>query len=424
MHPSPSLRSTFAALFLSLAPFATAADTIVVDDDGGPGVDFTNLPPAIAAADPGDLIVVRAGSYTWITLDKGLRILAEPGVTLPLVEIRLVPADQLVHVSGLYADWYYLVRDCAGPVLLEHLTSGSQKIDFLDVEDCADVRVRHATFRNQNGTGIDVKSSFIEVVDVVTEGGDNLGGGEGGDGGRGMNLFLDSTAVVARTTCEGGHGGNHSTGEAGNGGYGLAASNSWLVLTGNPFAQLPWPHGDYWVRGGNAGDSLDHGQGFGGHGLYVSNSFARVSGVTFQGGDPGGQPILFGGHTLEQPAVPDPDLELVEPLSLPSFGGALAGTGTGTLATLRIHGPVGGNARLAIGVRPIVEPHPTIRVPRLVEVQQYLLAGEIANGGTVDYPFKLPAGAARGDLIIAQADIVPPGGGTTLRTHSIHFMVR
>src|SRR5262245_50864538 len=50
----------------------------VVDDNGGPGVDFTDIPPAIAAAADGDILLVKAGSYSHFTLSgKGLRILGE-----------------------------------------------------------------------------------------------------------------------------------------------------------------------------------------------------------------------------------------------------------------------------------------------------------------------------------------------------------
>jgi len=54
----------------------------VVDDNGGPGVDFTDIQPAIDAAADGDVLDVRAGTYTHFTLSgKGLRILGEDSAT-------------------------------------------------------------------------------------------------------------------------------------------------------------------------------------------------------------------------------------------------------------------------------------------------------------------------------------------------------
>jgi hypothetical protein len=54
--------------------------TWIVDDSGGAGVDFTDIPSAIAAASGGDLIVVRAGSDAPLTLDKPLVVRGEAGV--------------------------------------------------------------------------------------------------------------------------------------------------------------------------------------------------------------------------------------------------------------------------------------------------------------------------------------------------------
>lgn len=72
------------AILLAGIETLASAETIVVEDNGGPGVDFTNLPPAIAAAEPGDLLFVRAGVYSSFTVNEGIRILAEPGARVTL----------------------------------------------------------------------------------------------------------------------------------------------------------------------------------------------------------------------------------------------------------------------------------------------------------------------------------------------------
>ena len=46
------------ALAGALLAGSLAADTWVVDASGGPGSDFTDIPPAIAAAVSGDVILV------------------------------------------------------------------------------------------------------------------------------------------------------------------------------------------------------------------------------------------------------------------------------------------------------------------------------------------------------------------------------
>jgi len=48
-------------LALLVATAAAQDGVLVVDAAGGPGSQFTDIPPAVAAARPGDRIVVRAG---------------------------------------------------------------------------------------------------------------------------------------------------------------------------------------------------------------------------------------------------------------------------------------------------------------------------------------------------------------------------
>lgn len=71
------------ALVLALASLPLAArlapggQVLVVDDDGGPGVDYTKLQAAVDAAAEGALILVHPGSYAGFTVfAKGLEIAA------------------------------------------------------------------------------------------------------------------------------------------------------------------------------------------------------------------------------------------------------------------------------------------------------------------------------------------------------------
>src|SRR5688572_32926121 len=93
----------------ALAP-AALAHTWIVDQAGGPGSHFTDIPPAIAAASPGDVLIIRAGLYSSYTLDKGLTLLGESVATTKAkyttggTWIQNLPAGQLAIVAHLNHD--------------------------------------------------------------------------------------------------------------------------------------------------------------------------------------------------------------------------------------------------------------------------------------------------------------------------------
>jgi len=101
-------RSFFPGLLLLLAPPVLAQNVLVVDDDGGPGVDHTTLTAALAAAVSGDVLVVRDGAYALasnpptLVTGKALTIAAQGSVDVEgSLEARLVPAGGTFTVRGL-----------------------------------------------------------------------------------------------------------------------------------------------------------------------------------------------------------------------------------------------------------------------------------------------------------------------------------
>jgi len=67
--------SILSVLLLALSSTA-AADTYVVDQSGGSGTDFLDLPEAVAAPGVmnGDTLLVRLGNYSGFSTDEGLSI--------------------------------------------------------------------------------------------------------------------------------------------------------------------------------------------------------------------------------------------------------------------------------------------------------------------------------------------------------------
>ena len=105
------LRSTlgvFALSCLSTCSSMAAQATWVVDALDRPGTHFVDLPPAVAAASPGDVLLVRyvdplVAAYSATTIQKGLTLIGvgggRPGISGALT-IGGLPHDQHVVVRG------------------------------------------------------------------------------------------------------------------------------------------------------------------------------------------------------------------------------------------------------------------------------------------------------------------------------------
>ncbi len=93
------------ALALSLAPVTLAGDVFVVDEALGAGADFSNLPAAVAAAQDGDVVLVRSGTYSGVVLDDlGISIVEDGGATAVIsgsVVVRDLGAGKDFLLSGV-----------------------------------------------------------------------------------------------------------------------------------------------------------------------------------------------------------------------------------------------------------------------------------------------------------------------------------
>lgn len=141
-----------APLLLGTA-LAAQGNVLIVDQQNGPGTDFTDLPPAVAAATPGSTIQVRPGGYTGIFVDKGIHIVGTPGVVLA----RLVhPRATMFSVNGVPSGQTFTMRDVqigpaffGGPVISSNqgrvVFDGVSSGSFL-INNCRQVELRRCDF--------------------------------------------------------------------------------------------------------------------------------------------------------------------------------------------------------------------------------------------------------------------------------------
>lgn len=181
----PQIRRSHALPFLLALPIG--AQSFVVDANNGPGTDFTDLPPAIAAVPDGAVLFVRPGSYGPIHLQqKGMTIAATaPGVVLTPASVPIMvtnlAAQQSVTLRGITAvpgPTFLIahVLSCAGPVTIDdfHFQSDQTYASFgstgVFVEGSAQVAMRDCAI--QARWALQVASSTVAVENCVLRGHD------------------------------------------------------------------------------------------------------------------------------------------------------------------------------------------------------------------------------------------------------------
>ena len=358
----------------------------VVDDNGGPGVNFTDIPPAIAAAADGDVLVVRSGIYTRFTLTgKGLRILGENSATTivsltppPLMVsptvIADIPATSIVYLErltffGSNASWNYANNRV-------EVTGSTTRVVFNDVVVVGSSPLTTPPYFFDGAVLVDAAEAHLFNCSIVGA----LGGGGPIPGAPGLDLKNGARVHVASSSITGGRG--WSLGSIGTtfppspGGSGIKASSSagaasWVWVT------------DSTVRGGEGGVNFVVNQGAsGGAGILVNASHVRVSGYSsslVRGGDEGsllmgsyspfgvGGPgiqssgastvdvhsvsVLGGNGSQPGPAITGPGITLNEPaLPVLHLGGMLTLNGSATIQLS--NGPAGAPFAIAIGTEP------------------------------------------------------------------------
>lgn len=211
MRPlTPSFSAAFAALIVAAS--ACAQQTWTVAMQPGPGVDFTDIAAAVAAAAPGDRIEVygttsSTPTYAPFIVDKALDVEAIDAALVRWLRVENLPAGQTVRIAGFRCqptptyqtpNECLLIRDCEGTVLLSGLEVRNRTGDYLE--------------------GFVLRDADAVVLQDVT----SLGRYGGLNSGGPALLTMRSGCSMVRTTLTGGYGGSSASSAAGyDGGPGL-----------------------------------------------------------------------------------------------------------------------------------------------------------------------------------------------------------
>lgn len=215
---------------------AFGADVIVVDDDPGPGVDFTSLPQAVAVAPEGAILLLRPGVYAPTLVDgKALTILADPqGGARPVLRqltVKGLLGEQAFVLRGVDIDLdlpsgYSSALTVFGAYGLPLFQHGTLLFE--------DVHVRVSAFSLQSLRAAEIYAALrVTFVRCTLEGGDAVAstGQTGGDG-----LFAWRSRVALYDCVLLGGAGAAADGAFGvaaaDGGVGLVDEESDVILAG------------------------------------------------------------------------------------------------------------------------------------------------------------------------------------------------
>jgi hypothetical protein len=390
----------------------------VVDATTARGTNSTDLPAAIAAAAPGDVLVVKPGNYSGFTLSKGLTIVGESGVNVtPAVTIANVAAGEVAVLSRI-ALRRANVFDCVGAVVIDQSTflssvppSAFYAPAMVQVRTSADVRFQRCEIRGtrgitngglQSGGGVALAAvaSRVELTGCQVFGGDgstlpDCSGATPGWGATAVYCSQSSRVHIALSSVTGGNGGTPAAGcptPAGNGGHGITMiEDSTVIVAGLPAIA---------VAGGQGGSPEGNGRG-----CYIASGTLRYSGATIDS-------ILDNGNTVLHAEPDDPTLELIGD---PAPGATL---------TFRLHGVAGDQARLQEGHQPLVIDDGLAPIEKLNERLRPYPLGVIPPSGQVDYATTLTNGAPAGRLRVMQGLELDPTFTLLGRTNSVVTVVR
>jgi hypothetical protein len=414
--------SSAATLCLLFSSTTFAQSPWTVAPCGGTGT-FSDVGSAIAAASPGDTILIEPGTYPGFTLTTDMRILGRGSV---FVDGNILVTGTAIGTTTVLSDLTAVrvhVSGCDGTVLLSNVDASCDGVPvtvdcsaspavtaLLDVTLSEDVRIHGYDHGSgySSAIGLRVFNSRVEVVDAFIRG---TSGGLSSCGSESGQFGVLSTAMsrlhLVNTTVNGGWGGTangtllgcNGSG-AGNGASAIGAFDNATVLIAGSGAQT--------IRGGRQGFGVTYNlDGQPGQSARVTGSL-RATGVTFLMNDSlPGPPIVTG--TLDLPAVDDPTLVrrgAVQP---------------GQLVQLEVHADVGANVRIWTGDAQ-VQVLPSQFLERLTTETEGFAPGVVPASGVFLFDYMVPATMQAGDVLWAQSEVVHLDNSTR-RTNSVPLLV-
>lgn len=285
------MRLSSLPLALLLAPSLALADTLLVGPEGS-GAPFSSLPDAVAAAAPGDTVLVLAGEYhgfVTLDIDKPLTLLgAGSDVTsyealptfpwallLPLHVHDLAPGEEVrvagLHLaspglSGTFGPGGAVISACAGPVVLADVSANGSTASFpgngvfqvlgsaqVLLDGCSAVASAGATVTLPAQPALRVEGSSVHVNGSFLRGSDGPSAllSEGADGAPGL-IAEGSTVRISRSVIQGGAGksGFFMPGAPHDGAPAIASVASTVLVRGGPSNSLHGGSGSAGQLGG------------------------------------------------------------------------------------------------------------------------------------------------------------------------------
>lgn len=241
------LTRSLAFALLAAVPLLCAAQTtgqqVLVVDPTNPGA-FSALQPAIDAAQPGDTVLVRAGTYGEATVSKALALLADgEQVSFDKLSITATPLGSAVLVRGFHSqvaspsavERTVEIIGCQGDVWLQdcHLdwTQNYRPVTgLMVVRDSRAVTLTNLQVRSTafwaGVPALQVEDSAVHVFDSSLHAGLSTDGHDAAG-----ILAINSAVYLQNTTARGGDGGPNGRGCGYDGGPGVWAQSNSTVRT-------------------------------------------------------------------------------------------------------------------------------------------------------------------------------------------------